>query len=141
MHVTTDQDCEFVRQGREWVFTTRVTVHMSDAERWQMDGVRVEAFGWTRFRLKLSRQPLGAQPGGWRYEVRDNLYRDDDTGEPAVVRSGARPTWDTAHADGLAVLFEVKRAAIDNDNQGTVTLPVAEHADGRLARHAGQGTP
>jgi hypothetical protein len=89
-----------------------------------MDGVRVEAFPWTRFRLKLSRQPPGAEPGGWRYEVCDNLYRDDDTGEPAVVRSGARPTWDTAHADGLAALFDVKRAAIDKDNSGTGTLPV-----------------
>ena len=124
MHVTTDQDCELVRQGREWVFTMRVTVRMSDTERWQVDGVRVEAFGWTRFRLRLSRQPPGAEPGGWRYEVRDTLYRDDDTGEPAVVRSGARPAWDTAHAAGLAALFGVKRAAIDEDHQGTVTLPV-----------------
>lgn len=124
MHVTADQDGELVRQGGEWIITTRITVRMSDAERWQMDGLRYEAFPWTRFRLKLSRQPPGAEPGGWRYEVRDTLYRDDDTGEPAVVRSGARPTWDTARQDGQAALLDAKRAATDEDNSGTVTLPV-----------------
>lgn len=123
MDVTTDQDCELVRQCREWIVTTRVTVRMSDAERWQMDGARVEAFPLTRFRLKLSRQPPGSEPGGWRYEVRDDLHTDD-TGEPAVVRCGDRPTWDTPHADGLAALFDVRGAAIDKDHQGTVTLPV-----------------
>jgi hypothetical protein len=111
--VTTDQDCEFVRQDGVWIFTTRVTVRMTDAERWQMDGVRVEAFPWTRFRLKLSQQPPETEPGGWRYEVRDNLYCDDDTAEPVVVRSGTRPTWDAAHADGQFALLDAKRAATD----------------------------
>ena len=54
----------------------------------------------------------------------ESIERDAIVGEPTVVRSGARPTWDTAHADGLAALFDVKRAAIDQDNSGTVTLPV-----------------
>lgn len=69
MHVTAEQDGEVTRQGGEWIVTTRITVRMTDTERWQMDGLRYEAFGWTRFRLKLSRQPPGAGPGGSRYEV------------------------------------------------------------------------
>lgn len=130
MHVTAEQDGEVVLQGREWVVTTRVTVRITNKEYQEMDGLRYEAFPWTRFRLKVSRQPPGAEPGGWRYEVRDELYRDDDTGEPAVVCSGARPTWDTAHADGQAALFDAKRAASDQDQPGRVTLP----ATGKDAR-------
>jgi hypothetical protein len=124
VHVSAEQNGEAVLQGREWIVTTRITVRMTSKEYQEMDGLRYEAFPWTRFRLKLSRQPPGAEPGGWRYEVRDNLYRDDDTAEPAVVRSGARPTWDTARQDGQAALLDARRAATDEDNSGTLTLPI-----------------
>ena len=100
------------RQGGGWIVTTRITVRMTDTERWQMDGLRYGAFGWTRFRLKLSRQPPGAGPGGSRYEVRDTLRSGDDTGEPAVVRSGARPTWNAALQDGQVALLRARRAAL-----------------------------
>ena len=123
MHVTTDKDCEFFREGREWFFTTRVTVRASDAERRQMDGVRVEAFPWTRFRLKLSRQPPGTEPGGWRYEVRDELWTDDDIGEHPVVCSGVSPTWDAAHADGQVAVREARWAALQDDRSGPFILP------------------
>ena len=123
MHVTTDQDGEFARQGRDWVITMRVTVRVSDKERWQMDGVRVEAFPWVRFRLKLSVQPPGAEPGGWRYEVRDTWWHDDDTGEHPVVCSGTRPTWDAAHLDGEFALSAARRAALDDDRKAPFTLP------------------
>jgi hypothetical protein len=125
VHVTTDQDCEFAREGREWVFTTRVTVRMSAAERWQMDGVRVEAFPWARFRLKLSPQPPGAESGfgGWRYEVRDTRWTDDDTGEHPVVRSGTRPTWDAAREEGRFALGVARLAALDEDQPGPFNVP------------------
>ncbi len=123
MHVTADQDGDFAPDGRDWVLTMRVTVRMSDKERWQLDGVRVEAFPWVRFRLKLSLQPPGAETGGWRYEVRDTWWRDDETGEHPVVCSGTRPTWDTARVIGEFALYDVRRAAMDDDRTAPFTLP------------------
>lgn len=85
--------------------------------------MRVEAFPWVRFRLKLSRQPPGAEPGGWRYEVRDELWHDDDTGEHPVVCSGTRPTWDTAWEEGWFAITAARRAALDDDRTAPFTLP------------------
>jgi hypothetical protein len=123
VHVTTDRECEFVREGHEWVFTTRVTVRMSDAERWELDGVRIEAFPWTRLRLKLCPQPPGAEPGRWRYEVRDTRWTDDETGQHPVVRSGTRPTWDAAREEGRLAMASVRLAMMDEDQPDPFNVP------------------
>jgi hypothetical protein len=90
-----------------------------------MDGLRYEVFLWTRFRLRVSRNPQGGGSAGWHYECRDSLYRDDGTGEPAVVRSGDRPTWDAALEAGRTAHLDARWTALVKGAPGRAELSAA----------------
>jgi hypothetical protein len=117
MHVTTEPDGDPVRRDGGWVITARVTARMTDAEYQQMDGLRYEAYPWSRFRVRVRRRPSpnDGDEDEWYYEVRDHQGETGSArfrpGEAPVVHYGARHLWDLAVADGLYWLKEARRAA------------------------------
>jgi len=116
MHVTAAElDGDPAYRDGQWIVTARVTIRMTDAEHQQMDGLRLEAFPWIRFRLRLYKDPQG--PGAWCYEVRDSQRSTD---EDPVVRSGTRLHWKTALAAGQCALLDSRHAAQDEDETAGV---------------------